>query len=248
MSGVERTGGGGACGAPPQVGVVPVVELPSCRGRRAARGALIAGGLSCVEITLRTPGAVEGIRAIRAAYPEILLGAGTVLSEAQLETAIAAGADFAVAPGTNRAVVEASLGLGLPILPGVSTPSEVEAAMALGLRALKLFPAELLGGAAFVRALCGPYRDVEFVPTGSITPATLTGYLDLPQVLACGGSWMVKPAVIGRRRLPASDRSDAVALPFAPGSATPAGGAMTARVALGRAPPVPAGTSSRWAR
>jgi 2-dehydro-3-deoxyphosphogluconate aldolase/(4S)-4-hydroxy-2-oxoglutarate aldolase len=179
-----------------QVGVVPVVELPRAEDAVPLAGALIAGGLSCVEITLRTPGAVEGIRAIRAAYPEILLGAGTVLSEAQLETAIAAGADFAVAPGTNRAVVEASLGLGLPILPGVSTPSEVEAAMALGLRTLKLFPAELLGGAAFVRALCGPYRDVEFVPTGSITPATLPGYLALPQVLACGGSWMVKPATI----------------------------------------------------
>ena len=179
-----------------QVGVVPVVELPRAEDAVPLAGALIAGGLSCVEITLRTPGAVEGIRAIRAAYPEILLGAGTVLSEAQVETAIAAGADFAVAPGTNRAVVEASLGLGLPILPGVSTPSEVEAAMALGLRALKLFPAELLGGAAFVRALCGPYRDVEFVPTGSITPATLPGYLALPQVLACGGSWMVKPATI----------------------------------------------------
>jgi 2-dehydro-3-deoxyphosphogluconate aldolase/(4S)-4-hydroxy-2-oxoglutarate aldolase len=179
-----------------QVGVVPVVELPRAEDAVPLAGALIAGGLSCVEITLRTPGAVEGIRAIRAAYPEILLGAGTVLSEVQLETAIAAGADFAVAPGTNRAVVEASLGLGLPILPGVSTPSEVEAAMGLGLRALKLFPAELLGGAAFVRALCGPYRDVEFVPTGSITPATLPGYLALPQVLACGGSWMVKPATI----------------------------------------------------
>ena len=179
-----------------QVGVVPVVELPRAEDAVPLAGALIAGGLSCVEITLRTPGAVEGIRAIRAAYPEILLGAGTVLSEAQVETAIAAGADFAVAPGTNRAVVEASLGLGLPILPGVSTPSEVEAAIGLGLRALKLFPAELLGGAAFVRALCGPYRDVEFVPTGSITPATLPGYLALPQVLACGGSGMVKPATI----------------------------------------------------
>jgi 2-dehydro-3-deoxyphosphogluconate aldolase/(4S)-4-hydroxy-2-oxoglutarate aldolase len=179
-----------------QVGVVPVVELPRAEDAVPLAGALIAGGLSCVEITLRTPGAVEGIRAIRAAYPQILLGAGTVLSEAQLETALAAGADFAVAPGTNRAVVEASLGLGLPILPGVSTPSEVEAAMGLGLRALKLFPAELLGGAAFVRALCGPYRDVEFVPTGSITPETLPGYLALPQVLACGGSWMVKPATI----------------------------------------------------
>ncbi|MDX6579135.1 MAG: 2-dehydro-3-deoxyphosphogluconate aldolase / (4S)-4-hydroxy-2-oxoglutarate aldolase, partial [Gaiellales bacterium] len=109
-----------------QVGVVPVVELPRAEDAVPLAGALIAGGLSCVEITLRTPGAVEGIAAIRAAYPEILLGAGTVLSIAQLETAIAAGADFAVAPGTNPEIVRASLTRGLPILPGVSTPSEVE--------------------------------------------------------------------------------------------------------------------------
>ena len=179
-----------------EVGVVPVVELPRAEDAEPLAGALIAGGLSCVEITLRTPGAIAGIAAIRAAYPDILLGAGTVLSIPQLETAISAGADFAVAPGTNPEVVRASLARGLPILPGVSTPSEVETAMALGLRTLKLFPAELLGGAAYVRALCGPYRDVSFVPTGSITPDTLPGYLEIPQVLACGGSWMVKPAVI----------------------------------------------------
>ena len=115
---------------------------------------------------------------------------------AKLETAIAAGADFAVAPGTNPEIVRASLERGLPILPGVSTPSEVETAMALGLRTVKLFPAELLGGAPYVRALCGPYRDIGFVPTGSITPETLPGYLEITQVLACGGSWMVRPAVI----------------------------------------------------
>jgi 2-dehydro-3-deoxyphosphogluconate aldolase / (4S)-4-hydroxy-2-oxoglutarate aldolase len=179
-----------------QVGVVPVVELPRAADGVPLAGALIAAGLSCVEITLRTAGAVEGIAAIRAAYPEILLGAGTVLSVEQLDEAIAAGADFAVAPGTNPQVVEASLARGLPILPGVSTPSEVETAMALGLRTVKLFPAELLGGVSFIRALCGPYRDIAFVPTGSITPDTLPGYLAIPQVLACGGSWMVKPSMI----------------------------------------------------
>jgi 2-dehydro-3-deoxyphosphogluconate aldolase / (4S)-4-hydroxy-2-oxoglutarate aldolase len=197
-----------------EVGVVPVVELPRAEHGVPLAGALIAGGLSCVEITLRTAGAVEGIAAIRAAYPEILLGAGTVLSVAQLDEAIAAGADFAVAPGTNPQVVEASLARGLPILPGVSTPSEVETAMALGLRTVKLFPAELLGGAPFVRALCGPYRDISFVPTGSITPDTLPGYLAIPQVLACGGSWMVKPSVIAAADFAAIERlaCDAVRL------------------------------------
>jgi 2-dehydro-3-deoxyphosphogluconate aldolase/(4S)-4-hydroxy-2-oxoglutarate aldolase len=179
-----------------EIGVVPVVELPRAEDAVPLAGALLEGGLSCVEITLRTPGAVEGISAIRAAYPEILLGAGTVLSVEQVDVAVAAGADFAVAPGTNPQVVEASLARGLPILPGVATPSEIEAARALGISLLKLFPSELLGGAAYVRALCGPYRDVTFVPTGSITPATLPGYLAVPQVLACGGSWMVKPAMI----------------------------------------------------
>ena len=179
-----------------EIGVVPVVELPRTEDAVPLAGALLAGGLSCVEITLRTPGAVEGISAIRAAYPDILLGAGTVLSVEQVDIAIAAGADFAVAPGTNPQVVEASLARGLPILPGVATPSEIETARALGISLLKLFPSELLGGAAYVRALCGPYRDVTFVPTGSITPTTLPGYLAVPQVLACGGSWMVKPAMI----------------------------------------------------
>jgi 2-dehydro-3-deoxyphosphogluconate aldolase / (4S)-4-hydroxy-2-oxoglutarate aldolase len=178
------------------VGVVPVVELARSEDAVPLAGALVAGGLSCVEITLRTPQAIAGIAAIREAFPEILLGAGTVLSLEQLDAAIEAGADFAVAPGTNPAIVEASLDRGLPMLPGVSTPSEVERALALGLRTVKLFPSELLGGAAYIRALCGPYRDVSFVPTGSITPATLPGYLAIDQVLACGGSWMVKPAVI----------------------------------------------------
>jgi 2-dehydro-3-deoxyphosphogluconate aldolase / (4S)-4-hydroxy-2-oxoglutarate aldolase len=197
-----------------EVGVVPVVELPRAEDGVPLVRALVAGGMSCVEITLRTPGALEGIAAIRNAYPEILLGAGTVLSISQLETAIAAGADFAVAPGTNPQIVQASLARELPILPGVSTPSEVETAMALGLRTVKLFPAELLGGAAFVRALCGPYRDISFVPTGSITPETLPAYLAIPQVLACGGSWMVKPSMIAAGDFAAIEQlaSDAVRL------------------------------------
>ncbi|MEO9176048.1 MAG: bifunctional 4-hydroxy-2-oxoglutarate aldolase/2-dehydro-3-deoxy-phosphogluconate aldolase [Gaiellales bacterium] len=179
-----------------EIGVVPIVELREADHGVPLARALVEGGLSCVEITLRTPAAVDGIRAIRVAFPEILLGAGTILSVDQLELALEAGADFAVAPGLNPRVVEASLTHGLPILPGISTPSELEAARELGLRTLKLFPAELLGGAAYVRALCGPYRDVEFVPTGSITPALVPDYLAIPQVVACGGSWMVRPETI----------------------------------------------------
>jgi len=177
-------------------GIVPVVELPDASLAVPLAEALLAGGLSCVEITFRTPAAREGLAAIRQANPQILLGAGTVLDEEQVDAAVEAGADFAVAPGTTEDVVRAALDRGLPMLPGICTPSDVEAARRLGLRLLKFFPAEPLGGVAYLRALCGPYRDVRFVPTGGITPATLPGYLAIPQVVACGGSWMVRPEVI----------------------------------------------------
>jgi 2-dehydro-3-deoxyphosphogluconate aldolase/(4S)-4-hydroxy-2-oxoglutarate aldolase len=174
-------------------GVVPVVELPEAEDAVPLADALVAGGLSCVEITFRTPAAREGLAAIRAAHPEILLGAGTVLEEEQLDAALAAGADFAVAPGLSEEIVGAAAGRGLPMLPGTCTPTDIEHARRLGLRLVKFFPAEPVGGAPYLRALCGPYRDISFVPTGSVTTATLEGYLALPQVVACGGSWMVKP-------------------------------------------------------
>jgi len=177
-------------------GVVPVVELPAAELAVPLAEALLAGGLSCVEITFRTPAAREGLAAIREAHPEILLGAGTVLEEEQVYTAVEAGADFAVAPGTSPEVVRAAQRRGLPMLAGTCTPSDVEHARRLGLRLLKFFPAEPVGGAPYLRALCGPYRDVRFVPTGSITPATLPEYLAIPQVVACGGSWMVKPELL----------------------------------------------------
>ena len=177
-------------------GVIPVVELPEAAVAVPLAGALVAGGLSCVEITFRTPSALEGLAAIRASYPQLLLGAGTILDEDQLEAAVAAGADFVVSPGTNPELVASARALGVQILPGVCTPSEVDLARRLGLRTLKYFPAEPIGGVDFLRALCGPYRDVSFVPTGKITPARLPGYLALPQVLACGGSWMVKPDLL----------------------------------------------------
>ena len=177
-------------------GVVPVVELPAAEHAVPLADALVAGGLSCVEITFRTPAAREGLAAIREAHPEILLGAGTVLEEEQLDAAVAAGADFAVAPGLTEEIVRAAFGRGLPMLPGTCTPSDIERARRLGLRLVKFFPAEPMGGAPYLRALCGPYRDISFVPTGSVTTATLEDYLALPQVVACGGSWMVKPDFI----------------------------------------------------
>jgi 2-dehydro-3-deoxyphosphogluconate aldolase / (4S)-4-hydroxy-2-oxoglutarate aldolase len=177
-------------------GIVPVVELPEAELAVPLADALLAGGLSCVEITFRTPAAREGLAAIREAHPEILLGAGTVLEEEQVASALEAGADFAVAPGTSPEIIRVAQERGLPLLPGTCTPSDVEQARRLGLRLLKFFPAEPIGGVSYLRALCGPYRDVRFVPTGSITPATLVDYLGVPQVVACGGSWMVKPELL----------------------------------------------------
>ncbi len=182
-----------------EAGVVPVVELPEADLALPLAQALVAGGLPCVEITLRTPGAEEGLEAIRKAYPEILLGAGTVLDEDQLEAAIQAGADFVVSPGTNPELVEAARLNRIPMLPGVCTPSEIELARRLGLRLVKFFPAEPSGGVSYLRALCGPYRDVSFVPTGGITPALLPEYLAVSQIVACGGSWLVKPEMVQAR-------------------------------------------------
>jgi 2-dehydro-3-deoxyphosphogluconate aldolase/(4S)-4-hydroxy-2-oxoglutarate aldolase len=178
------------------LGVVPVVELPEAELAVPLAEALVAGGLPCVEITFRTPGALAGVKAIRRRFPDLLLGAGTVLSTDQVDAAVSAGADFVVSPGTNPAVVDYCVSRGVPILPGVCTPSEIEVVRARGLRTVKFFPAEPMGGTALLRALCGPYRDVFFVPTGGITPAVLPDYLALAQVLACGGSWIVRPELV----------------------------------------------------
>lgn len=191
-----------------EIGVVPVVELPSAEVAVPLVEALVAGGLACIEITLRTPSAREGIKTVREAFPDVLLGAGTVLDDEQLTGAIAAGADFVVSPGLNPGLVTRSLELGVVILPGVCTPSEIELARRLGLTTVKFFPSEPLGGVRFLRALCGPYRDVAFVPTGGITPDVLADYLTLPQVVACGGSWMVKPELLVGREF---DRVQSIA-------------------------------------
>jgi 2-dehydro-3-deoxyphosphogluconate aldolase/(4S)-4-hydroxy-2-oxoglutarate aldolase len=176
--------------------VIPVVELPAVELAVPLAEALASGGLPCVEITLRTAAGLPGLEATRARFPDLLLGAGTVLATEQADAAVAAGADFVVSPGASPALIEHCLTHGVTILPGVCTPTEIEAVRGYGLRAMKFFPAEAMGGASFLRALCAPYRDVEFVPTGGIDAGVLPGYLALPQVLACGGSWMVKPELL----------------------------------------------------
>jgi 2-dehydro-3-deoxyphosphogluconate aldolase/(4S)-4-hydroxy-2-oxoglutarate aldolase len=152
--------------------------------------ALLAGGLTCAEITFRSDAAAAAIEMIRSCVPALLVGAGTILTTAQADAAIAAGASFLVAPGFNPAIVDHVLGRGIPMLPGVCTPSEIEQALARGLHLVKFFPAAAMGGVAYLRALAGPYPMVRYVPTGGITAGDVAGYLALPSVVAVGGTWL----------------------------------------------------------
>ena len=171
--------------------MLPVVELRARTDPVALADALVGGGIDTIEITLRTPGALDAIRAIRAARADVLVAAGTVLTTEQVDAALAAGAALIVAPGFSGAVVDHAIGRGVDVLPGVCTPTEVEMGLGRGLTTFKFFPAEAAGGTRFLAALGGPYPDVRFVPTGGIEASTLADYLALPSVIACGGSWMV---------------------------------------------------------
>jgi 2-dehydro-3-deoxyphosphogluconate aldolase/(4S)-4-hydroxy-2-oxoglutarate aldolase len=185
--------------------VVPVASLDDGDQAEATARALQRGGLDCIEITFRTAAAAEALRRARA-VDGMLVGAGTVLSPEQAAVAADAGADFAVAPGTNPAVVEACRALGLPFFPGVATPSEIETARALGRTTLKLFPAAQVGGAGFLRAVSATYPDVRFLPTGGIGADTVADYLAVPSVLAVGGSWLVRPELLRAGRFDEVER------------------------------------------
>ncbi|MCI0333189.1 MAG: bifunctional 4-hydroxy-2-oxoglutarate aldolase/2-dehydro-3-deoxy-phosphogluconate aldolase [Planctomycetes bacterium] len=169
--------------------LIPMVVMDKAEHAGAFGDALVKGGLPIAEITFRTLAAEASIRAL-AKRGDLIVGAGTVLTTEQADRAIDAGAQFIVAPGTNPAVVEHVLMRGLPMVPGVVTPSEIELAMSLGATTLKFFPAETMGGVVTLKALAGPYPDVRFIPTGGITPELVPSYLRLPMVVACGGSWM----------------------------------------------------------
>lgn len=169
--------------------VVPIVVIDHAEHATGFADALVAGGLPIAEVTFRTPAAEQSIRTL-AKRGDLLVGAGTILTTEQADRAIDAGAQFLVAPGTNPAVVEHVVMRGLPMLPGVATPSEIELAISLGAAALKFFPAEAMGGIATLKAFAGPYPDARFVPTGGIQREMVSSYLKLKCVIACGGSWM----------------------------------------------------------
>ncbi len=175
--------------------LVPVVVLADARRAEGLAEALVAGGLHVAEVTFRTPAAAEAIRRM-AEHPDLVVGAGTVLRPEQVDQAADAGARFVVSPGLSPAVVARSRERGLDVLPGVVTPSELIAALDLGIDTVKFFPAAQYGGVATLKALASPFPDVRFVPTGGVSPADLTDYLSLPTVPAVGGSWMVRPDLV----------------------------------------------------
>lgn len=178
--------------------IVPVVVLDSAESAEPLAEALLAGGLDIMEITFRTAAAEESIRRIAARFPEILLGAGTLLDEDQVSRAKDAGAVFGLAPSLNPRTVRKAAELGLQFSPGVMSPSEVESALSLGCKLLKFFPAEAAGGTAMLKSLAGPYghTGVKFIPTGGVTSSNLADYLKVPVVAAIGGSWMVDKQLV----------------------------------------------------
>jgi 2-dehydro-3-deoxyphosphogluconate aldolase/(4S)-4-hydroxy-2-oxoglutarate aldolase len=176
--------------------VLPVVTIARAEEAPTLAAGLLAGGLPIVEITLRTDAALDAIRELTGEATGLVVGAGTVLTADQVDAVAAAGAAFVVAPGFDPRVVERCAERGIPVVPGVATPTEIAAALAHGCTLLKLFPAEALGGIAYLRAVAAPFPGVRFVPTGGIGPGSLAGYLAEPAVVACGGSWLAPPALL----------------------------------------------------
>ena len=176
--------------------VVPVVVLEDAKDAAPLAKALCEGGLPCAEVTFRTAAAKDSIKAMSEAYPEMLVGAGTVLTKEQVDSAVEAGAKFIVSPGFDPEIVDYCLEKEIPVFPGCITPSEVAQAVKRGLRVVKFFPAEQFGGVATIKALSAPYVGLKFMPTGGVSAKNLKDYLACKPIVACGGSWMVKKDLI----------------------------------------------------
>ena len=174
-----------------KIGIVPVVVINDEKDAVPLAKALCAGGLPCAEVTFRTAAAAGAIKAMTESFPNMCVGAGTVLNAEQVDAAVAAGAKFIVSPGLNPNTVKYCIEKNVPITPGTSSPSDIEAAIELGLDVVKFFPAEQSGGLAKIKAMAAPYVNMKFMPTGGINAKNITSYLDFPKIIACGGSWMV---------------------------------------------------------
>ena len=179
-----------------KLGIIPVVVIDDAKDAVPLAKALCEGGLPCAEVTFRTAAAEESIRIMAEKFPNMLLGAGTVLTTEQVDRAVAAGAKFIVSPGTNPKVVKYCVEKNIPITPGTCTPSEVEQALEHGLEVVKFFPAEQAGGLKMIKAMAAPYVGVKFMPTGGISPENVREYLAYDRIITCGGSWMVKGDLI----------------------------------------------------
>lgn len=200
--------------------VIPIITIDDATHAVPLADALAAGGLSSLEITFRTAAAGEALRRIAAERPNLLIGAGTVLTPEQAALAKDAGATFVLSPGLNRRVVAWCQDHDLPIFPGVATPTDIEMAIEQGLRAVKFFPAEPIGGLPYIKAVAAPFPGLEFMPTGGINADNVAKYLAYDRVVACGGSWMAPPPWIAegafdRIQQAARQASDAVQLPSA---------------------------------
>lgn len=203
--------------------VVPIIVIDDARDAPALGEALASGGLPVAEITLRTPLAVEAIERMATAHPDVIVGAGTVRTPEQVTAAVDAGARFLVSAGLDADVVRAAQAADVPILPGAVTPTEVQAATRLGITTVKFFPAGALGGPSTIRSLAGPFPEVRFVPTGGVDLDTMASYLAVPEVPACGGSWMAPADLIRRREWSQITRLTALTV------ATAAGGTQGVR-------------------
>ena len=179
-----------------KIGIIPVVVLDDAKDAKPLGQALMEGGLPCAEVTFRTAAAEESIRIMAENFPDMLVGAGTVLTIEQVDRAVAAGAKFIVSPGINPKVVEYCVKNNIPITPGTCNPTNVETALEYGLDVVKFFPAEPAGGLNYIKAIAAPYVGMKFMPTGGINAQNVNDYLKYDRILACGGSWMVKGDLI----------------------------------------------------
>ena len=202
--------------------LVPVIKIDRPEDALPLGKALCDGGLPCAEVTFRTAAAAESISIISRELPDMLVGAGTVLTLEQLDSAIAAGAKFIVSPGLNPTIVKACIEKGIPVLPGCATPSDIERALELGLTHVKFFPAENIGGLAAIKAMSAPYTSVKFIPTGGISAKNVRDYLAFPKILACGGSWMVSADLIASGNFDAIRKLTAEAVELTSPAAAPA--------------------------
>ena len=182
-----------------RIGIVPVIAINDAADAVPLAQALIDGGLPCAEVTFRTAAAADAIKNMTEAFPDMVVGAGTVLTCEQVDRAVAAGAKFIVSPGLNPTTVKHCQEIGIPVCPGTANPSDIEVALSLGLKTVKFFPAEAAGGLKYIKSIAAPYVDMKFMPTGGVNEKNLLDYLAFDKIIACGGSWMVDKEAVATK-------------------------------------------------